>query len=298
MSSNTRHVSVCICTFRRPALLTKLLHELEHQQTDNRFTYSVVVADNDAHLSAKPVVDAFKLSSRTRTTYCSESRQNIALARNEALAHAEGDYIATIDDDEFPEPDWLLMMLNACEEFQAAGVLGPVRPHFDEPPPRWIVKGRFCDRAEHPTGRVMNWRECRTGNLLFRRSILDKVPEVFNPEFGNGGEDQDFFMRMTRRGHVFRWCNEGVTYETVPRARLTRRYMLKRAMLRGKNSLKHSTGRIGLIGRSLVAVPVYALMLPFTLFLGQQVFMKYCIKFCDHAGRILALLGLNPVRER
>ena len=40
------------------------------------------------------------------------------------------------------------------------------------------------------------------------------------------------------------------------------------------------------------------MMLPFTLLLGQHVFMKYCIKLCDHAGRILSALGLNPVRER
>jgi hypothetical protein len=40
------------------------------------------------------------------------------------------------------------------------------------------------------------------------------------------------------------------------------------------------------------------MVLPFALILGHHVFMKYCIKFCDHAGRILTLLGLNPVRER
>ena len=144
----------------------------------------------------------------------------------------------------------------------------------------------------------MEWAECRTGNLLFRRQILGGVEEVFKPEFGTGGEDIDFFLRMTRLGHVFRWCNEGVVYETVPKERWKRSYLLKRAMLRGRNSLKLPAGRAGLVTRSFVAAPVYLMVLPFALMLGQHVFMKYCIKFCDHAGRILALLGLNPVRER
>jgi succinoglycan biosynthesis protein ExoM len=298
MSSGSSHISVCICTFQRPLLLKRLLDKLEQQRTDNQFVYSIIVADNDVQLSARPVVAEFAAKSRIEVTYCSEVRQNIALARNKALEHSKGGFIAFIDDDEFPESDWLLRMLKTCEDYQAAGVLGPVRPYFEALPPRWITKGGFFERPEHPTGRMMDWEESRTGNLLFRRVILDGVPEAFKPEFGTGGEDKDFFMRMTQQGHAFRWCNEGVTYEAVPPVRWKRTYMLKRAMLRGKNILKHPTGRIGLVAQSVVAAPVYSLMLPFTLLLGQHVFMKYCIKFCDHAGRILALLGLNPIRER
>jgi glycosyltransferase involved in cell wall biosynthesis len=230
--------------------------------------------------------------------YSQEPRKNIALARNEALRHAHGDFVAFIDDDEFPEPDWLEKMLAACLAYDAAGVLGPVRPHFDAPPPAWIVKGGFCERPEHRTGRIMAWEESRTGNLLFRRTILAGEAQPFLEEFGTGGEDKDFFMRMTRRGHVFRWCNEGITYETVPPLRWTRRYMLRRALLRGRNILKHPGGHGPLLARSVVALPAYTLVLPFALLLGQHVFMKYCIRFCDHAGRLLAAMRMNPVRAR
>ena len=100
---------------------------------------------------------------------------------------------------------------------------------------------------------------------------------------------------MSQRGFVFVWCNEAITYETVPPSRWTRSYMIRRALLRGRNVLKHPTGRMKLVAKSVVAVPVYSLLLPFTLMLGQESFMKYCIKFCDHLGRLLALLGLNPI---
>src|SRR5262245_51478282 len=107
-------------------------------------------------------------------------------------------------------------MLGTCERYQAAGVLGPVRRRFEEVPPGWILYGHSWDRPEHPTGQVMHWRGCRTGNVLLRRRILDGLQEVFDPAFGRGGEDVDFFKRMTSLGHVFRWCNEGAVYETVP----------------------------------------------------------------------------------
>src|SRR5215469_1539479 len=82
MRRESRHISVCICTFQRPVLLQRLLGRLEQQRTDNQFAYSIVVADHDARLSAQPVVAKVMATSRIEATYCSESRQNIALARN------------------------------------------------------------------------------------------------------------------------------------------------------------------------------------------------------------------------
>lgn len=74
--------------------------------------------------------------------------------------------------------------------------------------------------------------------------------------------------------------------------------MLRRALLRGKNILKHPTGRLRMLATSAVAVPLYSLILLPTLILGQHHFMKYCIKLCDHLGRLLAFARLNPVNER
>jgi succinoglycan biosynthesis protein ExoM len=275
----------------------RLLEALGRQETAGRFVFSVVVADNDAAQSARDVAGEFQ-SRLFKVIYCAEPRQNIALARNKALEYAEGDFIAFIDDDEFPANDWLQKLLAAREQYHSAGVLGPVRPHFESPPPDWIVRGRFCERPEYPTGRTMGWDECRTGNVLFRREILKSLEQPFKAEFGTGGEDKDFFMRLTQRGHVFIWCNEAVAYETVPASRCTRAYLLRRALLRGRNILKHPVGRLGLLARSIVAVPIYSLALPALLFAGQHWFMRYCIKLCDHLGRLLAILGINPVRER
>lgn len=292
------HITVCICTFQRREMLLRLLRALARQETGGDFTYSVVVTDNDPSESARNTVEDFRRYGAISVTYSSEPRKNIALARNKALQHATGEFVAFIDDDEFPEDDWLLKLLTCCEAYSSAGVLGPVRPHFEEPPPGWIIKGRFCERPEHPTGHIVHWEGGRTGNLLFRRSILLGEEYPFREQFGTGGEDKDFFMRMNEKGQVFRWCNEAVVHETVPPARWTRSYMLKRALLRGKNVLKHPRQKARLLATSLVAFPAYTCMLPFTLLLGQHVFMRYCIRWCDHVGRLLAFIRMNPVSAR
>src|SRR5438128_8576291 len=131
MAKPTTHITVCICTYKRPLLLKGLLEKLKNQDTEELFSYSIVVTDNDRQETAKSVVCSFADNVAIRTTYCVEATPNIAMARNKAVRAAEGDYIAFIDDDEFPARNWLLMMLRTIFANEAAGVLGPVLPHFE-----------------------------------------------------------------------------------------------------------------------------------------------------------------------
>jgi glycosyltransferase involved in cell wall biosynthesis len=291
------HITVCICTLRRPRLLAQLLECLETQQTD-LFTYSVVVADNDGMRSAGEVVAEFSSRAKVPVQYCVEPRQNIALARNQALQHAQGDLIAFIDDDEFPASDWLRNLFTALVNYGVDAVLGPVRPHFEGDVPPWMKKGKFFERPTHPTGFRVSWKEARTGNVLFRKSMLSGVDIPFKPEFGLGGEDVDFFRRMAEKGFAFVWCNEAVVYEVVPPSRCRLNYLLNRALLRGSNFSNHPTHRVRNAAKSLFAVPCYALALPILALAGPQWFVRYLIKLLDHASRLLAFLGLKLVTRR
>jgi succinoglycan biosynthesis protein ExoM len=272
------------------------LTELGRQDTDGLFTYSIVVADNDHLQSAKAVVTDFLATSAIPVAYCVEPRQNIALTRNKAVENASGDYIAFIDDDEFPIKRWLVTLLNACNEYGVDGVLGPVNRYFDEPPPKWILKGNFYDRATYPTGFVIDWPKGRTGNVLLKRDIFPTDELFFNPEFRNG-EDQDFFRRMIERGHKFIWCNEAVAYEVVPPMRWKRSFMLRRALLRGSMEPKTPTFKVQSVLKSVIAVCIYTIALPFALALGHHRFMRLLVSLCDHLGKILAFVGINPIKE-
>jgi succinoglycan biosynthesis protein ExoM len=294
----TPHICVCVCTYRRTPLLKRLLAELAAQETGGQFTYSVVVADNDHQQSAAAVIrESATAAPQMRVIYCVEPRQNIALTRNQAVAHAAGDFVAFIDDDEFPTRRWLLTLFAACDKFAADGVLGPVKPHFDQPPPRWVVDGKFYDRPSYPTGLVIDWRKGRTGNVLIRKRVFDSMPEPpFRPQFLTG-EDQDFFRRTIENGFRFVWCHEAMAYETVPAVRWNRRFMLKRALLRGSVSRRHPASNTGALARSVIAVPMYAVALPVALLLGQGRFMTCLIKLFDHVGRLLAVVGITPIAQ-
>ena len=191
-----------------------------------------------------------------------------------------------------------MTLFKTCDQHQVDGVLGPVMPYFEQEPPRWAIRGKFFDRPTHETGFIIDWNEGRTGNLLFKRAILQGMDEPFRREFGSGGEDRNFFKRMIEGGRVFVWCQEAVAYEIVPPVRWKRSFMLRRALLRGKVSLVDPTSNALKVAKSALAIPAYTIALPFFLVLGQHQFMKYLVKTFDHLGRVLAFLGIEVVKEK
>jgi glycosyltransferase involved in cell wall biosynthesis len=290
------HISVCICTYKRPFLLNRLLTKLNRQETGGFFTYSIVVADNDEAKSAAIIVEEFRSTCSMPVKYCVEPRQGIALARNKVVKNADGDFLAFIDDDEFPASNWLLTLFKTCNAYMVDGVLGSVKRHFDEVPPAWLLKSKLYERRINPTGMRVDWHEARTGNVLLKRQILIGDSAPFRPEL-RSGEDQDFFRRKMNEGRIFIWCAEAEVFEVVPPSRWKRAYLLRKALMRGAcATLQPSYGPVS-IAKSIIAVPLYALVLPFALLAGQHRFMTLMVSLCDHLGKLLALVGLNPIKE-
>ena len=216
------------------------------------------------------------------------------MTRNKAVEEARGDFIAFIDDDEFPTPQWLLTLLTACNEYGVEGVLGPVMPYFDENTPRWIVKGGFYDRPRHPSGTRLVWDQTRTGNVLMKRRLFAEG-QRFNAEF-LAASDQEFFRKAMAKGCVFNWCNEAVVYEVIPPGRCKRSFLVRKALFKGGFSRRIAGSSLIPFVVSFIAVPAYVAALPLALISGQARFMKYASRLCYHVGRLLALFGINLVK--
>lgn len=169
MSEERSHISVCICTYKRPEYLNRLLQKLALQETAGLFTQSIVVADNDAQRSAESVVAEFASTSQVPIRYCAEPCQSVPLTRNASIEHSTGDLIAFIDDDEFPTEHWLLTLFQALNKYEVAGVLGPVKPYFDAGAPRWVIKGKFYELPSYPTGSRSTGRRAEPATSSFVR---------------------------------------------------------------------------------------------------------------------------------
>lgn len=277
-------------------MLRRLLDELTRQQTENRFTISAVVVDNDSTGSARSAVEDFALQSSLCVEYFIEPERGIARARNKVVACAKGDYLAFIDDDEFPGRTWLLELYRTCSAEAVDGVFGPVLRYFEVQPPKWLEEGPFYLRRVSPTGTAVEWHEARTGNVLLRRSVLAQDFNPFDVRMKTG-EDQEFFHSKIELGYRFIWCAEAIAYEVIPPERWKRGYLLRKALLRGQCATLKSDFGWTSVAKSLVAIPVYLVILPFTLILKQSYFMAIAVRCCDHLGKLLSLCGVTVVKD-
>ncbi len=302
----TDHIVICVPTYKRPDSLKRLLEKLEEQHTGFLFTYSVQVVDNDVQQSARGVYEEFKRRGSVKLGYDVEPQKNIALTRNRVLRNSlYGDYVAFIDDDEFPEQRWLFHLYTTGVKSGADGVLGPVVPYFPMKPPRWLLQSRICERPSFPTGTLLQAHQTRTGNVLFTSGLFRGLEDPFDPQYGlTGGEDVDFFKRMMKAGHRFVWSSRAVVFEEVPENRLSKAYYLQRAYLRGRvnhNFLKRS-GSVSVLFKgflkSLAACAAYLVLLPVAMIRGEHLVFRYLEKLMHHLGTFSAYLGVRSASGR
>jgi len=235
MNCTPPRVAVCVLSYRRQAGLARLLGALgELRFPRGAPDLRVIVVDNDADGFARGLVADLATRTAFPLSYCVEKRRGIPQARNAALAAAMGwaEYIAFLDDDEVPDPDWLCALLRTQQQFDADAVTGPCLSRFSTEPPPWVADSGLFDRPRWPTGTARD--VAFTGNVLIRTTALASMGELFDERMAlTGGEDSEFFQRFARAGHRIAWCDEALVHDGVPPACATLRWILARAYRAG-----------------------------------------------------------------
>ncbi|RPH51727.1 MAG: glycosyltransferase [Desulfobacteraceae bacterium] len=325
MQSETNRITVCICTFKRPQMLSNLLSKLQYQVTENLFTYSAVVVDNDTNQSARETVNTWQDKSAIQIDYYFESEQNIALARNKAVENATGNFIAFIDDDELPTGSWLLNLYKTLMKHSVDAVLGPVKPHYPEMTPDWLIKSKLCERPEHKTGTILHWGQTRTGNVILNKRLFENKNLWFDPAFGKtGGEDTIFFKKHHENGKTFVWCNEAVVYETVPPERCTKIFHIRKNLRIGcgvgenlrkqeaefcptdrkknnrglRNRIIILLSQLFLLCKSFIWIILTVIPLPLVVFCGKAYYVRFLAKLSYNFGVISGFFGFVVIRYR
>lgn len=240
------NISVCICTFRRPALLAALLDAVGQQNLGTLHAQvELIVVDNDPAHSARPVLQAWAAPAGFSLHFVHVPEANISIARNTAVNKATGEWIALIDDDETPATDWLLRLVETQHRFNADAVFAPVVPRYLPGTPAWLQAGGYFDRTRFATGTPIDDRDARTGNVLIRAARLKTIPGPFDVAFGRtGGEDSLLFRDLQAQGCTFVWCDEAPVSEDVPLERANARWLLRRSFRVGQTWIRTELHRM------------------------------------------------------
>lgn len=193
-----------------------------------------------------------------------EDALGVANARNRAMREAAGDYVVFIDDDESPDPQWLVAYERAIRAWQPDALGGPIDVQFvDGERPAWLTDELlgFLGKLDHgpaPVALTGPGTPIFTGNSAFRKAAVDKLG-MFDAALGRrgqaneGGEDVDLYRRMAAAGCTMRWVPDARIYHRIHAGKLRRGYFLDLHFRQGRMEGRRDRG-----GRSRVP-PAYLL---------------------------------------
>jgi succinoglycan biosynthesis protein ExoM len=286
-------VAIAIPTFKRPKSLARLLDAIARLKTDADI--QVLVADNDAEAH-----QGFDFCVQLAATYrwplkpVIEEARGIAQVRNRLVAEAlksDVQFIAMIDDDEWPDENWIAEFLHVQHIVRADAIQGSVlfaaTASGSKPVPD----------IRHASGLVEMLEG--TGNLLVRREVFETIAAPwFDPAFAlTGGEDFDFFMRLKKAGCRFAWADRAKALGDVPPLRNELSWVMRRAYSNGNSDmrviLKHRPGLMSVTRESLKIVTALLLSLPLALILSLSPNHRRepLTRLCRAAGKLTAMAG-------
>ena len=277
-------VSVCVCTYRRPQRLTRLLVALQDIDLSgyNPRSVELLVVDNDP----KPETAAICRRAAPRLPislrYIEEPVSGITYARNRAVTVAlerEADFVAFIDDDDQPRPDWLIQLLERQAVTGSDLVFGTWV--LDSHMPQWaresgIFRSPVKAGRRNKGGRYGLPGCASTCNVLIGRDILQRVAgggDIFSHAFRHsGGEDKDFFIRAHRLGASLTSADLSVVHRMHEPERYTAHGVLKRGFKNGCSQVGMARSHGGgtrlwlLLGMALFKFSISLIFLPFSVF--------------------------------
>ena len=301
-------VCIAIPTYRRVDRLKSLLDELVRQTLPSGVVVSVAVFDNDPEGGARTAVLTRREAYKFPLHYTLVPKAGLSEVRNAALAFGSrtAQFIAMIDDDETPEPQWLSELLRVCEDSASDAVIGPVPRQFPTGAPQWLRAGGFFDdipaRAD---GSFVH--EGHTGNCLLRVSSLNRMRINFDASMNlSGGEDVLFFRELVARGGRIAYAAHARAVELVDSERLTPAHVMLRNLRTG-NTLAHCDRKLrrGFVPLSTRLVKGFGRLtlgalelLPRTALYGFRGTMTAVCAFLRGCGMILGVAGVRVLEYR
>ncbi|KAA9332320.1 glycosyltransferase [Hymenobacter busanensis] len=184
-------ISVAVCSYNGSATIRDTLEGLMALDYPN---FEVIVVNDGSTDNLLDIVSEYDVQ------LISTENQGLSNARNTALYAAQGEIVAYIDDDAYPDPQWLRYLAYAFLSSDHAGIGGPNLPPADDGliahcvanAPGGPVHVLTTDElAEHIPG-------C---NMAFRREVLLEVGG-FDPIYRAAGDDVDLCWRVLHTGRT------------------------------------------------------------------------------------------------
>ncbi|SIS10429.1 glycosyltransferase [Natronorubrum thiooxidans] len=203
MRSNSPDISIIIPVYNNEEGLDQLLKSIA-KQTLQDDTFETIVVDNGSTDRTPEVA-----RNHSVTLVFEREVQSSYAARNRGLEEASGNYIAFIDSDCIPEPDWLQTGVEPLVNEEADLVAGRVEFLPTDPSNRSLAE--LYDSVSHlRTKQAVASGNAPTANLFCRQEIIESIGP-FQTDIISGG-DTEWTSAATDAGFRLDYAPEATVY--------------------------------------------------------------------------------------
>ena len=170
-------VSVIVCTHNGARTLRRCLEGIAELRYPR---YEVIVVDDGSTDESAAIAAEFDVR------VVSVEPRGLSAARNVGLAAARGEIVAYLDDDAWPDPDWLRFLVLAFRTSDHAAIGGPNLPPADD----GRVAACVANSPGGPTHVLLSDSEAEHipgCNMAYRRAALEHIGG-FDPQFVTAGD--------------------------------------------------------------------------------------------------------------
>src|SRR6516165_1811622 len=200
-------ISVVVCTYNGSGTILDCLRGI--QRLDYPAIEVIIVDDGSTD-------DTARFARQFPFKVISISHLGLSTARNVGLQNTSGEIVAYIDDDAWPDPNWLTYLALTFRDEACAGAGGPnIRP-----PGESTVSDCAADSPGGPIHVMLTDVEAEHlpgCNMAFRRDALAAVGG-FDPAFRTAGDDVDLCWRMQSAGLKLVFSPSAVVWHRAPRS--------------------------------------------------------------------------------
>lgn len=304
-------ITACICTHDRPGYLADCLDGLRRQTVDAG-EFDILVVDS-ASAGDAPGQIVRLVAAVANARLLRVATAGISLARNAGAEAARSSYIAYVDDDAIPAPDWIERILAAIAETDRSPALigGRILPRWEAPLPAWwppelrstlsIIE--FEGRGEYRTAAVPPSLEPYGANMVVHVPTLLALGG-FGRHSGRVGtvllsdEEVQLAWRLQAAGFSARYDPRIVVQHQIQATRLSLRWLLSRLYWQGVSTVltRRLLGDPGAVWRELPRrLAVAALLAPIGLLPRHCTRLVACRwRLAYAAGFLRAALGPRP----
>jgi GT2 family glycosyltransferase len=184
-------VSVIVCTYNGASWIRDCCEGLSRLEYPN---YEVIVVNDGSTDETIDILNDYEFR------VISTDNRGLSNARNIGMEAAQGEIIAYLDDDAYPDEHWLTYLVTTFKNSDYSGIGGP----NISPPGDGFVSECVTNSPGNPVHVLLSDQEAEHipgCNMAFRKDELQKVGG-FDPRFRVAGDDVDICWRVQQNGGV------------------------------------------------------------------------------------------------